>query len=147
MPTPIKENCISEDMSKLADFLDVKRFVDDGQDDAIIGNLAWVVNEKMIYCPIAAVVDLIKNDSFEDVNNEKHRQFLENYGSLSLFPTRLRELAQHFENAAIAAIDLNFLTIPDFAEDCSDCEEDDEDEDENDDDDEESENQDDSEDE
>ena len=77
---------------------------------------------------------MIENQNFDDVESEEHLQFLEDYGSLSLFPIRLRELAQYLENAAIAANDLNFPTIPDCEEDCSDSEEEvkDEDEDEED---------------
>jgi hypothetical protein len=128
IPTSIKETSLSEEMSKLSDMLDIKRFVNEGQGDNIVGNLSWMNNGKMIYCPISAVVDLIENDNFEDVNSEEHQRFLENYGALSLFPIRLKELALHFENAAIAANHLQFPTIPDYLEDCSDYEEDDDDE-------------------
>ena len=129
LPAPNKENgSISKEMCKLADLLNIGRFVNDGQGDEIIGNLAWVQNGKTVCCPISAVVDLIENDNFDDDDSEEHLQFLEDYGSLSLFPSRLRELAQRLENAAIAAIDLNFLTIPDCDEDCSDDEEKDEEE-------------------
>ena len=115
-------------MCKLADLLHIGRYVNDDQGDEIIGNLAWVQNGKTVYCPISAVVDLIENDNFDDEDSEEHLQFHEDYGSLSLFPIRLGELAQHLENAAIAAIDLNFLTIPDCDEFCSDDEEKDEEE-------------------
>ena len=122
MPNPINENGISKEMNKLADLLNIGRYVNDDQDDEVIGNLAWFHNGKTFYCPISAVVDLIENDTLNDNDSEDHLQFLEDYGSLSLFPIRLRELAQHLEQAAIAAIDLNFLTIPDCDEDCSESE-------------------------
>ena len=126
MPNPIQENGVSKEMCELADILNIGRFVNDDQCDDLIGNLAWVQNGKTVYCPISAVLELIENDTLNENDSEGHLQFLEDYGSLSLFPVRLRELAQHLENAAIAAIFLNFLTIPDCDE------EDDEDEDEDD---------------
>ena len=87
-------------------------------------NLAWLQNGKTFYCPITGVLDLIQDDKLYDPESDEHLEFLEDFGSLSLFPVRLRQLAQHLQNAAIASIELNFLTIPDTQEDASEDEED-----------------------
>jgi hypothetical protein len=129
LPTPnTKNDTMSQEMCKLADLLNIGRFVNDDQGEDIIGNLAWVDNGKTVLCPISAVLDLIEKDLLNEDESEDHLQFLEDYDSLSVFPIRLRELAQQLEAAATAAIDLNFQTIPDEEEDCSENDEDDEDE-------------------
>ena len=120
VPTPFWGQDISKEMHSLSDILNIGRFVNEtshGEDT--VGNLAWFQDNKTFYCPIIAVLDLISEDKLYDSQSEEHLEFLEDFGSLSLFPVRLRQLAQHLENAATDSIKLNFLTIPDTEDDAS----------------------------
>ena len=130
-PTPYKEEGISEAMCSLADLLNIGRFTrkSDHNDDTI-GNLAWFQDGKTVYCPITGVLDLIRDDKLFENDSDEHIKYIDDFGTLKLFPRQLRQLALHLEKAANASIDLNFLTIPDTGDDASEDEEDEDEEDE-----------------
>ena len=120
VPTPFWGQNIFKGMHSLSDILNIGRFVNEtSHDEETVGNLAWFQDNKTFYCRIIGVLDLISEDKLYDVDSDEHQEFLQDFGSLSLFPVRLRELAQHLEDAATASIKMNFLTIPDTEDDAS----------------------------
>ena len=124
LPKPCEEKGISVNMRILVDKLNIGRFInEDIHNDMAVGNLAWEEQGITLCCPISSVLYLIEEEILLDSDDEMHMEFIQDYGSLNMFPLRLRQLANRLDGAADLAITLDIDEIPDGKDEDSEDEE------------------------